>query len=359
MGALGTRLAERRLRVGPDHPDLRHPCRAHPPLGRRRGGLGLRPVQRSGGIMDQGRPVAGGHPDGTAGSTGQLNQPARPLAVAVLGRGVVDPDTPVIHADDRGLLRGLAAFETLRVYAGRPFAMSEHLARLAASAERMHLRGPRPRCPGAAGQRGRRRRWGGRLHAATDAHGWSRRRTARGPGHRGRPAGRPRRAARRRHRRRLAAAGHRPSRAPGCPVAAHGCEVDLVCGQHGRARGGRAPRRRGRHLRGGRWLGAGGAHDQRLVAAWRHPLHAGPGPRHPRRRDESLRAAPGLGLRVTRPQRAGIPLADLAAAEEAFTSSSIRELMPIVRLDGQAVGAGRPGEAVRTLHAALRRAALA
>ena len=51
------------------------------------------------------------------------------------------------------------------------------------------------------------------------------------------------------------------------------------------------------------------------------------------------------------------PLADLAAADEAFTSSSIRELMPIVRLDGRAVGPGRPGEAVRTLHAALRRAA--
>ena len=53
------------------------------------------------------------------------------------------------------------------------------------------------------------------------------------------------------------------------------------------------------------------------------------------------------------------PLQDLASADEAFTSSSIREIMPIVRLDGEAIGSGRPGEAVRALHAALRRAAAA
>ena len=64
---------------------------------------------------------------------------SRPLALAVLGRGVVDPDEPVIHADDRGLLRGLAAFETLRVYGGRPFALAEHLERLRLSATRLHL----------------------------------------------------------------------------------------------------------------------------------------------------------------------------------------------------------------------------
>ena len=66
----------------------------------------------------------------------------RPLALAVLGRGVVDPDVPVIHADDPGLLRGLAAFETLRVYGGRPFALTEHLARLGLSALRMGLEMP-------------------------------------------------------------------------------------------------------------------------------------------------------------------------------------------------------------------------
>ena len=38
------------------------------------------------------------------------------LALAVTGRGLVDPTEPVIRADDEGLLRGRAAFETLRVY---------------------------------------------------------------------------------------------------------------------------------------------------------------------------------------------------------------------------------------------------
>ena len=61
------------------------------------------------------------------------------LAVAVGGRGLVDPTEPVLRADDEALLRGRAAFETLRVYAGRSFRLPEHLERLARSAERIGL----------------------------------------------------------------------------------------------------------------------------------------------------------------------------------------------------------------------------
>lgn len=61
------------------------------------------------------------------------------LGLAVSGRGVVDPAEPVLRADDEALLRGRAAFETVRVYGGRPFKLSEHLARLAGSAERIGL----------------------------------------------------------------------------------------------------------------------------------------------------------------------------------------------------------------------------
>jgi 4-amino-4-deoxychorismate lyase len=61
------------------------------------------------------------------------------LALAVTGRGLVDPAEPVVRADDEGLLRGRAAFETLRVYAGRPFRLEEHLDRLAASATSIGL----------------------------------------------------------------------------------------------------------------------------------------------------------------------------------------------------------------------------
>jgi 4-amino-4-deoxychorismate lyase len=56
------------------------------------------------------------------------------LAVAVTGRGVVDPTEPVIRADDDALGRGRAVFETLRVYGGVPFRLSQHLERLMRSA---------------------------------------------------------------------------------------------------------------------------------------------------------------------------------------------------------------------------------
>jgi len=63
-------------------------------------------------------------------------------AVAVAGRGLVDPREPVFAADDEALLRGRSVFETARVYGGRPFRLDEHLARFAVSAERLGLPGP-------------------------------------------------------------------------------------------------------------------------------------------------------------------------------------------------------------------------
>jgi 4-amino-4-deoxychorismate lyase len=50
------------------------------------------------------------------------------------------------------------------------------------------------------------------------------------------------------------------------------------------------------------------------------------------------------------------PLGDLAAAEEAFTSSSVREVMPVVELDGAPIGRGAAAD---DLQVALRRAAKA
>jgi 4-amino-4-deoxychorismate lyase len=64
------------------------------------------------------------------------------LAVAVTGRGLVPPDEPVIRADDEALSRGRAVFETLRVYAGRPFLLDRHLDRLQQSAARLELARP-------------------------------------------------------------------------------------------------------------------------------------------------------------------------------------------------------------------------
>jgi branched-subunit amino acid aminotransferase/4-amino-4-deoxychorismate lyase len=64
------------------------------------------------------------------------------VALAQLGRGVVPVAEPVLHVDDEGVLRGRAVFETLRVYGGVPFKLDQHLDRLAASAERLRLPAP-------------------------------------------------------------------------------------------------------------------------------------------------------------------------------------------------------------------------
>jgi branched-subunit amino acid aminotransferase/4-amino-4-deoxychorismate lyase len=64
------------------------------------------------------------------------------LALHKLGQGNLPPDTPVLHADDEGFLRGRAVFESLRVDGGPPFRRAAHLARLAGSAERVGLPPP-------------------------------------------------------------------------------------------------------------------------------------------------------------------------------------------------------------------------
>jgi len=64
------------------------------------------------------------------------------LALAVSGRGLVDPEEPVLRADDEALARGRAVFETLRIYGGVPFRLDEHLARLARSASSVGIAAP-------------------------------------------------------------------------------------------------------------------------------------------------------------------------------------------------------------------------
>lgn len=289
-------------------------------------------------------------------STDSLRPVTRPLAVAVLGRGIIDPDTPIIHADDRGLLRGLAAFETLRVYGGRPFAMAEHLERLRLSAARMHFAVPDLTAL---------------ARLADDAIG---------------AAGVPDCTLR------LTVTGGREGGAPVAIVIVGALPEGLDdLRQQGIAvislRLGTDPRAR----RDAPWLLDGvkstsyavnmaaheeaerrGAGDAIFVAADGSILE-GPTTNVWWRRGTVL-YTPALDLGilagVTRAwvlrlageagyqtEEGWFPLGQLAAADEAFTSSSIRELMPIVRLDGQAIGPGRPGTAAATLQVALRQAA--
>jgi len=283
---------------------------------------------------------------------------ARPLAVGVLGRGLVDPDVPVIHADDAGLLRGLAAFETLRVYGGRPFAMAEHLERLELSASRIGLQPPEPEALRSLAL------------LAIEAAGvsdCSLRFTVTG----GRADGGP-----------VALAMILPI--PGNLEATRAQGISVIALQIGID-----PRLR----KDAPWLLDGvkstsyavnmaawdearrrGADDAVFIAAEGSVLE-GPVTNLWWRR-ESVLYTPALDLGilagVTRAyvirlataagyqvEQGWYPLTELAQADEAFSSSSVRELMPIVRLDGDEVGSGLPGTAAQTLQTDLRRTARA
>lgn len=64
-----------------------------------------------------------------------------------------------------------------------------------------------------------------------------------------------------------------------------------------------------------------------------------------------LRLARGLGLDAEE-----VPLRpeDLEGADEVFITSTIREIVPVIRLGERRVGAGRPGPLTRRLHGAFR-----
>jgi 4-amino-4-deoxychorismate lyase len=64
------------------------------------------------------------------------------LAAGVAGRGLVDPVEPVFFADDESLLRGAAAFETVRIRGGRAVLLDKHVARLERSALALRLPPP-------------------------------------------------------------------------------------------------------------------------------------------------------------------------------------------------------------------------
>ena len=57
-----------------------------------------------------------------------------------------------------------------------------------------------------------------------------------------------------------------------------------------------------------------------------------------------LELAPACGYRI---EEGAYPLERLVAADEAFTSSSIREVMPLVEIDGHPLGRGPASDALQ------------
>jgi branched-subunit amino acid aminotransferase/4-amino-4-deoxychorismate lyase len=257
------------------------------------------------------------------------------LAAAVAGRGLVDPGEPVFASDDEALLRGSAAFETLPVYSGRPFQLGPHVARLRFSAGRLGL----PPVDGVEEL----------AHLVASA-------------------------------------------VPDCVLRLYRTERTLL------ATGAALPgdleemRQRGLAVRtvevgnplatlagvkstsyafsftARREVAALGADDVVFTGAGR-VLEAATANVWWRRDDVLFTPATGPGVLpgVTREAVRGLaegaryevregafPLADLAGADEAFETSSIREVVAIISVDGEQVGDGCPGPAALRLQEALR-----
>ena len=260
------------------------------------------------------------------------------LAVAVHGRGLVDPAEPVFRADDEALLRGSAAFETLPVYGGRPFELGRHLERLQASLPTLGL----PPLENSAAEQ-----LAETLVAALDGD-----------------------FVMRLYRTELtlvATAAALPSglaelRARGLRlhVIETGRPAPLVAGAKATsyALALAALREAERH----------GSDDALFVADgvvleapmsniwWRHgdvlsTPATGPGVLAGVTRAVvwELEQAAGLELREGR-----FPLEEVVSADEVFTTSSVREVMPVVSIDDAVIGDGRPGPLATRLQDTLR-----
>ncbi|MCG6567821.1 aminodeoxychorismate lyase [Tessaracoccus sp. ZS01] len=62
--------------------------------------------------------------------------------VALLDGTIIDPSQPIVRADDQGVVRGDGVFDALLAVDGAALHVEEHLARLARSAEILHLPAP-------------------------------------------------------------------------------------------------------------------------------------------------------------------------------------------------------------------------
>jgi 4-amino-4-deoxychorismate lyase len=276
------------------------------------------------------------------------------LAVALGGRGVVDPNEPVLNADDEALLRGRAAFETTRVYGGNPFKLGEHLARLAGSAERIGLP---PVDPEEVGRLAR-----SALEAADEPDAVLRLYWTAGREGSDRPTA-------------LALVSSIPAhleelRARGITL------VSLPLGLQADLRafapwllGGVKSTSYAVNMAAEAEAKRRGADDAVFLASDEIVLE---GPvTNVWWRLEKVLYTPALELgilagvtRATLIEQAAalgyeiregaFPLSHLASADEAFTSSSVREVMPVVELDGAPLGAGSPGSAAEELHTRLR-----
>jgi 4-amino-4-deoxychorismate lyase len=279
------------------------------------------------------------------------------LAVQALGPGVAGGARPGLDPLDLALLRGEAVFEAMRVYGGRPFRLHAHLDRLAASAAAIDL--PLP-----AGLEELAART---VAAAGGGDAVLRLICTKGP--EGSGAGGPAAFAictdipasfeqdrRRGLRLVLLTTAADPLLRAASPWLLAGVKTISYA----------------LNMAAQRAAKAGGADDAVLVGLGGELLEA-PTANLWWRAGDTLHTpalelgilagitrtvvadlAPGLGLKVLD----GVFTAeDLTAADEAFLSSSTREIMPVVQVDGTPIADAHPGPTAAALQSALRRLA--
>jgi len=268
------------------------------------------------------------------------------LAVAEAGRGTLAPDEPVLHADDEGVLRGRAVFETIRVYGGRPFRLDAHLDRLALSARRLGLP--------AVDRSGLVLAVEHALAAAGEPDAVLRLLWTPGREGEGEPTG-------------LALVSTLSHKHDLQRV--HGIRLAVVPWAPGPLIAGAKSTSYAENIAAQDEAGRRDAEDALFVGSdgivleaptsnvwWREerrlftptlelPILAGV------TRATLVELASDLGYGV---EEGRFPLERLLAADEVFLSSSVREVMPVVAVDGRRIGDGLPGPAAESLQRALR-----
>lgn len=269
---------------------------------------------------------------------------------------IVAPEEAKVSVYDRGFLYGDSVFETIRTYRGVPFALTEHMERLERSATRVAI--PMPISKEAMADEVKRA-----VTAAANPESYIRAMLTRGAG----PLGLD------------PSLAQQPLRvifieplAP-LPAAMYRDGVSVVTVRTERAADAASGAKVGNYLASLlalRVAKEAGAHEALIVGAdgtvvegttsnvfavrdgvvLTPPDEAGilPGIT----RAHLLHAAADIELPV-RFER--LTPAELAASSEVFLSSSIREVLPVVRVDSAQIAAGRPGPVTRALHAAFRR----
>ena len=276
--------------------------------------------------------------------------------VAIDGE-VCEPARAVVSVFDRGFLYGDAVFEVFRTYGGRPFALDEHLARLRRSAERVFIAMP-------VDEATLRREVAVALAASGNEDSYVRLVVTRGSGplsldpdtatHPLRvlivePVVVPPREA---YVNGVALVSVRARRATD-ETSASGAKVsnylpNLLALREAKSRGAQEALvldARGRVVEGA-------SSNVFIVSAGRlatPPESAGilPGIT----RAHILAAATSLGIPA---DERDLMLDEVYAAAEVFITSSIRELLPVVRIDDRTIGTGSPGAVSRALHRRFR-----